>query len=132
LAYRPEISPYPVITNGDMSLTSITSKVTIVQKISMFSYSYSWVGSSPVGTLSVQVSDDYELSANGLTTINTGTWNTLTLNVGGTPSTTIAVSGNTGNGFVDIFQTGAYAVRTVYTKGSGTGTLQAIISGKVA
>lgn len=131
MSTRPHLAPYQVITNGDMSLTSITSSVTIIQKISMLSYSYSWAGTTPVGTIIVQVSNDYSLNADG-TVHNSGTWNTLTLNVGGTPATSIAVSGNTGTGFVDIDQLGAYAIRTVYTKGSGIGTLQAYINGKVS
>lgn len=131
MSTRPQIAPDPAIVNGDMSAASITSKVSIIQKISMLSYSYSWAGTSPVGTIIVQVSNDYSLNANG-TVANAGTWNTLTLNVGGTPATSIAITGNTGTGFVDIDQTGAYAIRTVYTKTSGVGTLQAVINGKVS
>lgn len=130
MAFRPELKPFLVITDGDMS-GNITSDPTIIQKISMLSYSYSWSGSTPVGTVSVQVSNDYSLDAQG-NTANAGTWNTLTLNVGGVPSTTVAVSGNTGNGFIDIDQLGAYAIRTIYTAGSGTGTLQCMIAGKVS
>jgi len=96
----------------------------------MLAYSYSWVGSTPVGTITVQVSNDYSLNPVGAV-LNAGTWNNLIFNVGGTPTSSIAVSGNTGNGFLDI-QLGGYAIRTVYTKGSGTGTLQATIAGKVS
>lgn len=131
MSTRPQLSPFLVITNGDMSLASLTSSVTIIQKISMLSYAYSWVGSTPVGTIIVQVSNDYSVNPMGNVN-NAGTWNTLTFNVAGTPTSSIAVSGNTGNGFVDIDQLGAYAIRTVYTKGSGTGTLQCTINGKVS
>jgi len=131
LSYRPQNSPYPVILNGDMSQATLTSDVTIIQKVSMMSYGYSWAGSTPVGTISVEVSNDYALNADG-TVKNAGTWNVLVLNVGGSPVTSVSVSGNTGNGFIDIDQLGAYAIRTIYTKGSGTGTLQAIFTGKVA
>lgn len=131
MSTRPQLTPFKVITNGDMSQASITSSVTIIQKISMLSYSYSWVGSTPVGTISVQVSNDYAITPNGALE-NAGTWTTLTLDVAGTPATSIAVSGNTANDFIDIRQLGAYAIRTVYTKGSGTGSLQATINGKVS
>lgn len=114
----------PVIVNGNMA-TTITSLVTIISNISMMSYSYSWSGSSPSGVISVQVSDDYSVNPDGSIN-NPGTWNTLPLSV--TPT----VSGNTGNGLIDIDQLGAYAIRTVYTPASGTGTLQAIYKGKVS
>lgn len=91
----------------------------------MMSYAYSWTGTSPVGVISVQVSDDYSVNSDGSVN-NPGTWNTLTLSV--TPT----VTGNTGNGYIDIDQLGAYAIRTVYTATSGTGTLQAVYKGKVS
>ena len=130
MSTREKLSPFKVITDGSMS-GNLTSAVTIISGISMLSYGFSWVGTSPVGTVSVQVSNDYALDVTGAVA-NAGTWNTLTLNVGGTPATTVAVSGNTGNGGVDIFQTGFYAIRCIYTRASGTGTLQATIAGKVA
>lgn len=129
---RPLIKPFASITNGDMSQATITSKVTIINQLSMMSYGYSWSGTSPIGTLIVQVSNDYSLNADGQTIKNAGTWNTLTLEYNGSAVTSVPVSGNTGNGLVDIFQTGAYAIRTVYTKVSGTGSLQATLNAKVA
>lgn len=124
MSSRPQFNPYSVITNGDMTITLI-SVVTIIQKLSEISYSYSWSGVSPVGTVTIQVSNDYAQNSDG-TVKNAGTWNTLPL----TSST--AVSGNTGVGFIDVVGTGAYAIRTVYTPTSGSGTLNAIISAKVA
>ncbi len=130
MSIRPELRPFPVITNGDMS-GSLTSLPTIIQKLSMVSYSYSWVATDPVGTISVQVSNDYAIDAQGNTS-NAGTWNTIFfVDTSGAVVTSFAVSGNTGNGQVDI-QTGAYAIRTLYTSESGTGSLQAIINGKVS
>jgi hypothetical protein len=110
---------------------NITSAVSIIQKISMFSYSYSWAGAGPSGNISVQVSNDYALDPQG-NVKNAGTWNTLTLDSAGTATTSISVSGNTGTGFIDIDQCGAYAVRTLYVRTSGTGTLQSTINGKVS
>lgn len=124
MSSRPLLQPAPVIVNGDMSGT-ITSKVTIISNISMMSYSYSWVGTSPIGTITVQVSDDYTQNAEGVVS-NPGTWNTLPL------SSSPAVSGNTGNGLIDIDQLGAYAIRTIYTPVSGIGSLQCIFKGKVS
>lgn len=124
MSSRPQIPQFPVITNGSMA-GSITSQVTIIDKISMLSYAVSWTGTTPVGTMTVEVSNDYKINVDG-TVRNAGTWNTVPI----TPAAT--VSGNTGNGFIDIGATGAYAVRLVYTRTSGTGTMQAQINCKVA
>jgi hypothetical protein len=130
MSFRPQLTPFQVITNGDMS-GNLTSLVTVIQKISMLSYSYSWSGTSPVGAVSVQVSNDYTLDATGKV-LNAGTWNTITFESGGNSVTSVVISGNTGVGFIDIFQTGAFAIRTLYTYTSGVGNLQAWINGKVS
>jgi hypothetical protein len=121
---RPIFAPTPVITNGDMT-TTLTSKVSIISNISMMSYSYSWSGISPSGSITVQVSNDYSLDSTGKV-LNAGTWDTLPL------SAATTVSGNTGVGFVDIDQLGGQAIRTVYTPVSGSGTLNCIYKGKVS
>lgn len=123
MSSRPLLQPMPVITNGDMS-GNLTSLVTVISNLSSMSYSYSWAGSSPVGSIVVEVSDDYSINSDG-SVKNAGTWNALPL------APTPGVSGNTGNGFVDIDQLGAFAIRTRYAFTSGTGTLQAIYKGKV-
>jgi hypothetical protein len=124
MSSRPILSPFSVITNGDMS-SNIISAVTVIQNSSMLSYDISWTGTAPVGVMSVQVSNTYSQYADGSVN-NPGNWTTLTLS---SPPT---VSGSTGNGFIDIDATGAYAIRLVYTRTSGTGTMNATISGKVA
>lgn len=130
MSTRPLLDPFPIITNGDMS-GNITGLVTIINQPSMLSYGLSWAGTSPVGTVSVQGSNDYKANPAGGVS-NAGTWNTLTLNYNGTFVTTIPVSGNTGNGLIDIGPTGIYAIRLIYTFGSGVGTLQATINAKAA
>lgn len=125
MASRPIFTPHSVITNGNMA-TSLTSEVTIIQNLSMISYSSVWTaGATPVGVISVQVSNDYSQNADG-TVRNAGTWNTLTL------SAPTNVSGNTGNGFIDIDANAAYAMRLIYTRTSGSGILNVIVNGKVA
>ncbi len=114
-----------------MSTATLTSLVTIIQNISMLSYAVSWSGSTPVGTITVEVSNDYSQNVNG-SVRNAGTWTALTFSVSGSTASSLPVSGNTGTGFIDIDQLGAYAVRLKYTKVSGTGTLQSVINGKVA
>ena len=131
MAMKEKLAPFLVISNGDMSQATITSAPTVIQGISMLSYAYSWTGSAPIGTVSVQLSNDFSLNSVGAVS-NTGTWNTISFSLAGTTVSSAPVSGNTGNGMIDIALTGAYAVRTVYTKTSGTGTLQATICGKTA
>ena len=129
MSSRPFLKPFSVVTDGDMS-DNITSDVTIIQQLSMISYAYSWSGTSPVGTIKVQVSNDYSIDAGGAVK-NAGTWTTLTIDNGGTAVTSIALTGNTGNGVIDLVETAGYALRTVYTRTSGTGTLNVVVNGKV-
>lgn len=129
MSTRTNLRPQAVITAGDMS-GNLTSAPTILQSLTRLSYEAHWSGSTPVGTLSVQVSNDYSLNADG-TVHNAGNWVTLVLNVNGSPSTTVPVSGNTGTDFIDIDGTAAYAARLIYTFGSGTGTMTATVNGKV-
>lgn len=129
MSTRPQIKPNPVITNGNMA-SNITSTPTILSNVTCASYSLSWTGTAPVGTASVQASNDYSLNAEGQV-LNAGTWNTLTLEYGGAAVTTIPVTGSPGSLFIDIEKTGAYAIRLVYTSTSGTGTLNALVVGKV-
>jgi len=124
-------SPQGSPANGASMAANITSAPTILQSLTGISYSLSWTGSSPVGTASVQVSNDFSLNPNG-TVNNAGTWTTLELQVNGSPVSSIPVSGNTGTAFIDIQKTMAYAIQLVYTAASGTGTLQAICVAKVA
>jgi len=138
MSSRPQFSPQIVIpssqaqpaSTGSMA-ANIISAPTIIQKLSMVSYSLSWSGSSPVGTASVQLSNDYSQNSDGSVN-NPGTWNTMTLQVGGSSVTSIPISGNSGNGFIDITDCAAYAIRLIYSATSGTGTLQAIVNGKVS
>ncbi len=102
MASRPIISPFSVITNVSMA-ASITS---------------------PVGSMSVQVSNTYSQNADG-TVRNAGHWTTLDL------SSSTDVSGTSGNGFIDVLATAGYAIRLLYTRTSGTGTMNATIVGKV-
>jgi hypothetical protein len=123
MSSRTQLSPNPVITNASMT-TSVTSAVTIIQKLSQVGYDISWSG-TPVGTFSVQVSNTYTQNSEGVVQ-NPGNWTTLTL------SSVPAATGSAGNGYIDIDAISAYAMRLVYTAGSSTGTLNATICGKVS
>lgn len=132
MSTRTNLRPQSVITNGDMSLASLTSAPTILQSLTKVSYSAKWTnGGTPVGTIIVQVSNDYSLNPDGSVN-NAGSWNTIPLQLSdGSTATSVAVSGNTGNGFIDVVS-GAYAVRLVYTRTSGSGTLNVIVNCKVS
>lgn len=132
MSSRPQFDPYLVI-NAQSMASSLTSAVTIIQKLSAPSYSYVWSsGSTPVGTIAVQISNDYKQNADG-TVKTAGNWTSIyfQLNGGGTLVNSAPVSGNSGTGFIDVPITGAYAIRTIYTRASGSGTLSATIAAKV-
>jgi hypothetical protein len=109
----------------------ITSQVIVLQSLSGASYSLSWSGSSPVGDVIVEGSNDYSIDAQGNVS-NAGTWIPLELNYGGQAVTAIPLSGNTGKGLIDITKTMIYAIRVFYDRTSGTGTLNVVFNGKVA
>lgn len=128
MSSRPYRKPHSVITNGNMA-GSLTGVASIISNQSITGYAFSWSGSSPVGGVTAQVSNDYSLNTDG-SIRDAGTWTTL-LDSAGAPITG-AVSGNTGNGFFNVAQIGSYAIRPVYTRTSGTGTLQCKVVTKVS
>jgi hypothetical protein len=132
MSSRPQLNPSPVIgkvdgmdsgISGDMS-TTITSKVTIIQKLSMVSYAFTWTGATGSGVVTIQVSNDYELNAQGGVE-NAGTWNTLPMSAAGT------VTGASGVGFADVDQNAGYALRAIYTPSGSTGQMTCTVCGKV-
>jgi len=130
MATRPVLPQEPVIVNGDMS-GNLTSIPTILNQLTVGCYTYSWSGTAPIGAVSIQISNDYELNPDGRTAKNPGTWTTafFTLN-GSTVVNSAPITGNSGEGAIE-FSSGAWAIRTVYTATSGVGSLQAIFNGKV-
>jgi len=108
--------------DGSSMSGNITSSPTVILDMYALSYALKWTGTSPVGAVSVEGSNDFSLDPEGAIK-NAGTWTTLTLNYGGSAVTSIPVTGNSGNGLIDVVSTGIYAVRLVYTATSGTGTL---------
>jgi hypothetical protein len=128
MASRPLAGPFQAINNGTMT-ANIAGKPSIVNNMSMVSYSFTWSGTTPVGTVAIQVSDDYSTYADG-TVNNPGTWNNLPITYSGSSVTSIPLTGNTGNGIIEGI-TSSYAIRPYYAFTSGTGTLNAIFTGKV-
>jgi len=130
MSTRSRIAPY-TLPALDLASSS-NSAATLLQSNTAFSYAILWTGTSPVGTLSLQTSNDYSVDATGKV-LNSGTWNTAPLNVNGAYATSISISGNSGNGMIDgLCTTGVNAIRLSYTAGSGTGTMTVIVTAKVA
>jgi hypothetical protein len=124
------MGPTQVFVSGNNSMGgSLNSLATLKPSMSLINYSISWTGTSPVGTITVESSNDYEVDFAGAVR-NAGSWNTLPFtNSAGAIVTSVAVSGNTGKGMININGIGANAIRLVYTRTSGTGTLSSFING---
>ena len=129
MSSRTHLSPFVLLNAADM--TKNLSGVTILHSLSVVSYDISWAGTSPVGTITVQLSNSYKQNSDG-SVLAFGNWNNIPFqNSTGVIVPSIAVSGNTGSDFIDIRVTGAEAIKFVYTPTSGTGALTVVISGKV-
>lgn len=129
MADRPVIVPNlnkPLIDSVSMA-TNITGPATIINRLPGISYDLAWTG-TPTGTFAVQVSNTYSQNADG-SVANAGNWNTLpsAAFVGTIP----APAGSPDHGFIDIVGTEAYAIRILYTAGSGSGSLTVLASAKV-
>jgi len=122
MSTRPFNEPHSVIINGNMA-TSLTSEVTILKQKTGAGYDISWTG-SPVGTFSVEISNTYSVDAMGNVS-NAGKWTAVTL------TGSVAPAGSADNGFINLAGLEAYAIRLVYTRTSGTGTVNAVFCGKV-
>lgn len=124
MSSRPLLTPYPVISSGNMS-SPIISKVSIIQNTTLISYDVSWSGVAPVGAITVEVSNTYAVNDQGEPINNNASWTAITL------SAPTSVSGDTGSGFIQLSDLSSYAIRLVYTPTSGTGMLKATVVGKV-
>lgn len=126
---RPLIVPNPqkpLISNGDMSGT-ITSPATIIKNIPGISYDLVWTG-TPTGVFTVQVSNTYQLGADGKV-ISAGSWTVLPQS--SFQGTYPTPSGSSGNGFLDVVGTASYAIQLVYTPSGGSGSLTVVPAAKV-
>jgi hypothetical protein len=121
---KNNLRKYKMISAASMG-ANITSAVTNIQFCDNVSIQLVWSGGgTPVGTVAVQVSLDYAQDTLGNVT-NSGTWSDLPLNP------TPAVSGNSGSIYLDLNQLSAPWIRTVYTRTSGSGTMNGYISSKM-
>lgn len=114
------ILPFKAIDAGDMS-ADITSEVTDMMFQDNALYQVSWSGTTPVGELFVEVTnDDYLLNP------STAVWSRLDF------GSSITVSGNTGNHIININQYPGRYMRLFYDADAtpGTGTLNAVLTSK--
>ena len=114
--------PKSIITAGNMASASITSSVVEIRNQDNVGIQLSWTGTA-VGTFAVQISINHAEDANGNVTV-AGDWVALPL------SPTIAAAGSADSAIIDLNQMSASYIRVVYTRSSGTGTLNAYITAK--
>lgn len=112
---------WQALDGEDMS-TSITSPVTNVQFLDNISIQLNFTG-TPTGTFDLQMSDDYVQDSQGVV-IDAGNW----ISIPG--SSTASASGSADQIFMDINQVSSPWVRVVYTRASGTGSLDMFVTGK--
>lgn len=115
------LKPVQLISAGDMSgsITSIACEIQLQDNIGV---QLNWSG-VPVGTFSIQVSNDHREDSKG-NILNPGTWVSLPL------SPSITATGSPDSAYVDLNQLSAMYMRVVFTRTSGSGTLNAFVSGK--
>lgn len=114
----------PIVVFNNVSLgSSQTSAGIHTQNVDNIGIEFVWTG-SPTGTFGIDVSNSATLNPDG--TISGGTWTPLVFTSPQSP----AATGSSGNGFIDLNQTGAAFVRATYVRVSGTGNCTAILAGK--
>lgn len=95
-----------------------TSEITEVSNLDKASIHIVWSGTSPIGTIKVESTNDDAKNPNAV-------WREVVFNA------TIELSGNTGDHDLVFNELPFNAIRISYTPTSGTGTLNATLSAKV-
>lgn len=120
MAYN-NLFPVKIIDAASMG-ASVTSTLAFVQYQDNVGIQLNWTG-TPTGTFTVQVSVDHAQDTLGNVTV-AGNWVTLTL------SASITAAGSADTAYIDLNQLSAPWARVVYTRTSGTGTLNGYITAK--
>lgn len=119
-----KFDPVQIITSGDMAQSAINSKGIDLNQQYVYAIQAVWTG-SPVGTLKIQVSNDIVPDGvGGDQASNVVNWTDYT-------NSSQSISG-AGNFVWNVLEAGYRWVRLVYTKTSGSGTINAVFSGKGA
>ena len=130
---KNQITKFQIISSGNMSVSSIVSSVSSIEFLDDVGIQLNWSG-SPTGTFSVQVSADYSQDTSSPPNVtNAGNWAPLVLTywTGSAFVTTTAIPTSLGSPiYLDLALLSAPWIRTVYTKTSGSGTLDAFITAK--
>lgn len=130
-ARKNTLLKYQTITNASMA-SNVTSAVTSIQFLDNVGLQLNFSG-SPVGSFQAQVSADYAQDDYGNVT-NPGTWTPIILTYYNGTTVVQGISVPTTQGspiYLDLNQLSAPYLRVVYTAGSGSGTLNALITAKM-
>lgn len=115
------LNKFQSVTQGDMSLATVTSAVTNIQTLDNIGIQANITTGSPTGTFAVQCSADYQQV--GTVVTNAGNWITITSQA--------ITSGSPAQTYFDLNQLSSLWIRLLYTKGSGTGNFDAFVVGKM-
>lgn len=118
------LNKFKIQSAGDASQATVTSAVTNIQALDNVGIQVNILTGTPTGTFDVQISADHQ-EVNGNVSVS-GSWISL-----GSPYQAAITSGSPANVYFDLNQLSAPFVRLLYTKGSGTGTFDAFIVGKM-
>jgi hypothetical protein len=102
--------------------TSITSDPVEIKNQDNIGIQLHWTG-APVGAFDIEISSNYREDMEG-NVQNAGNWVTLPL------SPAITASGSADDAYIDLNQMSAMYMRIVYTRTSGTGSLDAYVVAK--
>lgn len=120
---KSNLKQYNLLPAGDMSQATLTSQVCNINQLDNIGIQLVFTG-TPTGTFQVQISADYNQDNYG-NVLNAGDWTPITL------SSSPVASGSAGNVYIDMAELSAPWLRVVYTKVSGTGTLNVWVTGKM-
>lgn len=124
MSNRSNLPPYKVLSQGDLSQATVTTTPTDVRNQDNVMYQFNVTGAAAAGTIDIQVSNDYvPPTTPGGTPQNAGTWTSL----GSAYQATVA---GAGTGVIMLTQIEAPFTRALFTKTSGSGNMDAYVSGK--
>lgn len=115
------LAPFKIIDAVSMggNITSTPVEVKLQDNVGI---QLNWSG-APVGTFDIQISSDYKVDIYG-NVVNSGHWVSIPL------SPSVAAAGSADSAYIDLNQMSANYVRIVYTRTSGTGSLEAWVTAK--
>jgi len=117
------LNKFKAIEAGDMSQATVTSEAINIQGMDDIGVQGRIVSGTPTGTLGVEISANYDQH------LGTGNWVAITQT---TPAIPVAITtGSPADIYIDLTLLSAPWIRIVYTKTSGTGSLDAYIVGKM-